>query len=142
MLGGANLRDMPERDGYGEIALDLVTSNGENWRLRRATAGGDFALDDLNPDGSAAHATLRQNHGHDRTGNVSGFLLDKIGLLGKHILKSGSKRTTQSQSFRNLARLVIVQRRNPVDRLPVLGRPVYFENCGARDGQAVANGRW
>src|SRR4051812_22783762 len=45
MLGGANLRDMPERAGYGEIALDLATSDGENWRLRRATAGGDFALE-------------------------------------------------------------------------------------------------
>ena len=35
--------------------------------------------------------------------------LDKIGLKGKRILRSKRKETTQSLSFRNLARLVIVQ---------------------------------
>jgi len=52
---------------------------------------------------------LKQAHGHDRTDNLSGFLLEKIGLLGKRILNSSKKGTTQSLSFRNLARLAIVQ---------------------------------
>ncbi|WP_338112955.1 hypothetical protein [Sphingomonas sanguinis] len=48
-------------------------------------------------------------HAHNRTDNLSGFLLDKIGLIGKRILKSSAKGTTNSLSFRNLARLTIVQ---------------------------------
>jgi len=38
-----------------------------------------------------------------------GFLLEKIGLLGKRILRSKKNGKTQSLSFRNLARLAIVQ---------------------------------
>lgn len=108
MLGGSTLKEIPERAGYGEAALELASSLGENWLLQRATSGGDFKLTDLNVKG-AEPTILKQNHAHDRTDNVSGFLLGKIGLLGKRILKSSTKGTTQSLSFRNLARLVIVQ---------------------------------
>ncbi|MBJ6720326.1 AAA family ATPase [Bacillus sp. PR5] len=108
MLGGSTLKEIPERAGYGEAALELATSLGENWLLQRATSGGDFKLTDLNIKG-AEPTILKQSHAHDRTDNVSGFLLGKIGLLGKRILKSSTKGTTQSLSFRNLARLVIVQ---------------------------------
>ncbi|MEJ0092214.1 MAG: hypothetical protein WDN46_01915 [Methylocella sp.] len=109
MLGGSTLREIPERIPYAEIALDLATMGGETWRLQRATAGGEFRLSSLNEDATAPAIVLKQSHAHERTDNVSGFLLDKIGLLGRRILKSGSKGTTQSLSFRNLARLVIVQ---------------------------------
>ena len=109
MLGGSALKMIPERTGYGEIALDLATNSGENWRLQRATSGGDFRLIDLNAGGDAEAITLKQSHAHDRTDNLSGFLLEKIGLLGKRILRSSQKGTTLSLSFRNLARLVIVQ---------------------------------
>jgi predicted nuclease with TOPRIM domain len=108
MLGGSTLKEIPERAGYGEAALEFATSLGENWLLQRATSGGDFKLTDLNVK-SVEPTILKQNHAHDRTDNVSGFLLEKIGLLGKRILKSSAKGTTQSLSFRNLARLVIVQ---------------------------------
>src|SRR5262249_17938703 len=77
MLGGSKLKEIPERVGYGESALEFATSDGENWRLQRATSGGDFTLTDLNADG-AESTVLKQNHAHDRTDNVSGFLLEKI----------------------------------------------------------------
>ena len=107
MLGGSELREIPERDPYEEIALDLAVSNGEAWRLHRAVSGGAFKLVDL--AANTDPLTLKQKHAHERTDNLSGFLLDKIGLLGKRILRSSKKGTTLSLSFRNLARLVIVQ---------------------------------
>jgi len=109
MLGGSSLKEIPERVGYGEIGLEIATSEGENWFLQRATSGGDFKLTDLNAKKNSEVIKLKQKHAHDKTDNLSGFLLEKIGLLGKRILKSSKKGTTQSLSFRNLARLVIVQ---------------------------------
>ena len=107
-LAGQQLRDIPERTPYGEIQLDLEINDAEKWRFYRATSGGPFRARNLNADGDH-YTVLNQQHGHGRTDNVSGFLLDKIGLKGKRILKSKRKETTQSLSFRNLARLVIVQ---------------------------------
>lgn len=109
MLGGSSLREIPERTKFGDIELDLAVSNGENWRFRRATSGGAFRLTDLNNPEDHGSVKLKQAHGHDRTDNLSGFLLEKIGLLGKRILKNSTKGTTQSLSFRNLVRLAIVQ---------------------------------
>lgn len=109
MLGGSSLKEIPESAAYGEIALEIGTINGEDWRFRRATSGGDFKLTNLNAADNSETIVLKQKHAHDRTDNLSGFLLDRIGLLGKRILRSSKKGTTQSLSFRNLARLVIVQ---------------------------------
>lgn len=108
MLGGSGLRDIPERTPYGEIQLELDTTSGEKWKIYRAASGGNFKAKNL-ADEDAEDEVLKAQHGHDRTDNMSGFLLDKIGLLGKRILRSKNNATTQSLSFRNLARLVIVQ---------------------------------
>jgi AAA domain-containing protein len=108
MLGGSSLKEIPERQSYGEMALEMTDNSGEHWLLQRATSGGDFHLKTLGTDQSEP-VVLKRTHAHDRTDTLSGFLIDKIGLLGKRILKSSSKGTTQSLSFRNLARLIIVQ---------------------------------
>lgn len=104
MLGGSELKELPEREGYNTIELGLACTDGTSWSLERALSGGDFAL----RVGDTSEK-LRQSHAHNRTDNLSGFLLNKIGLLGRRILKSSAKGTTNSLSFRNLARLVIVQ---------------------------------
>lgn len=109
MLGGSTLREIPERTKFGDITLDLAVTNGENWRLNRATSGGDFSLQDLNSIGTSDSIKLKRAHDHNKVDNLSGFLLEKIGLLGKRVLKSSKKGTTQSLSMRNLARLAIVQ---------------------------------
>ena len=108
MLGGSDLRDIPERTPFGEIQLDLDVTFGEKWRFYRASSGGNFKAQNL-LDKKAEVKVLRKNHAHGKTDNISGFLLDKIGLLGKRILRSKKKGTTQSLSFRNLARLGIIQ---------------------------------
>lgn len=104
MLGGSELKVIPEREGYSAIELGLSSAEGESWTFERAVSGGDFLL----RQGDVTEK-LRQSHVHERVDNVSGFLLAKIGLLGKRILKSSTKSKTNSLSFRNLARLVIVQ---------------------------------
>lgn len=104
MLGGSDLKEIPEREGYSALDLALSSTESGSWTFERAISGGNFTL----RQGDTTQ-TLRQAHAHDRIDNVSGFLLEKIGLLGKRILKSSAKSTTNSLSFRNLARLVIVQ---------------------------------
>jgi len=108
MLGGSELRDIPERTPFAEIQIDLGVTSGEKWRFFRATSGGNFKAQKL-IDADAEIQVLRKDHAHDKTDNMSGFLLEKIGLLGKRILRSKKNGTTQSLSFRNLARLAIVQ---------------------------------
>ncbi len=108
MLGGSELRDIPERTPFGEVQLDLDVTSGEKWRFYRASSGGNFKAQNL-LDEKAEVVVLRKNHDHGKTDNMSGFLLDKIRLLGKRILRSKKNGTTQSLSFRNLARLSIVQ---------------------------------
>lgn len=109
MLGGSELREIPERDKYGGITLELEISSGASWLFMRSTSGGHFGFKDLSDSGSGDIVKLKQTHGHGQTDNLSGFLLDTIGLNGKRILKSSAKGTTVSLSFRNLARLIIVQ---------------------------------
>jgi AAA domain len=109
MLGGSVLREIPELAKYAEIELDLNVSDGEDWRFLRSVLGGNFKLIDLNEPNSDK-VVLKQNHAHGKTDNLSSFLLEKIGLLGKRILKSSTKATTQSLSFRNLARLSLFRK--------------------------------
>ena len=108
MLGGSELRDIPERTPFGEVQLDLDVSSGEKWRVYRSNLGGNFKAQNL-IDEDAEVEVLKKKHGHGKIDNMSGFLLDKIGLLGQRVLRSKKKGTTQSLSFRNLARLAIVQ---------------------------------
>lgn len=109
MLGGSVLKEIPERAKFDQISLSLATIGDKDFKLQRSTSGGNFKVFDLNEDDELESVTLKQNHAHNKTDNLSGYLLDKIGLFGKRILKSKAKGTTQSLSFRNLARLVIVQ---------------------------------
>ncbi|EAY1377771.1 AAA family ATPase [Salmonella enterica] len=108
MLGGTELRVITELAAYAEITLDFVTSDGRSWRLQRAVTGGNFKLTDLDePDSEPI--VLKQKYVRGKTDNISSFLLEQIGLPNKEILKSSTKATTQGLSFRNLARLALVQ---------------------------------
>jgi hypothetical protein len=109
MVGGSTLKEIPERVPYASAHLKLNFGADDQWLLQRSLAGGNFDARSFNGGVEGAAVRLKQQHAHGRTDNISGFLLDKIGLLNKRILKSKSKGTTVSLSFRNLARLVIVQ---------------------------------
>lgn len=106
MLGGSELRQIDERVRYDRITLSAESSNGERWDLERSTSGGGFKLIKAGEDNPVI---LKPSHSHGASDNLSGFLLEKLDLLNKTILKSSKSSTTQSLSFRNLARLAIVQ---------------------------------
>ena len=109
MLGGSELREIPERTCYDQIELSMSVTGQADLRLKRSIAGGNFRMFDPSEADEGDSLILKQKHAHGKTDNVSGYLLEKIGLLGKQVLKSGIKGTTQSLSFRNLARTAIVQ---------------------------------
>lgn len=106
MLGGSELRRIDERIKYDRIILSAESSNGERWELERSTSGGGFKL---TTPGEDTPIILKPSHSHGASDNLSGFLLEKLDLLSKTILKSSKNSTTQSLSFRNIARLAIVQ---------------------------------
>lgn len=106
MLGGSELRQIDERIKYDRIILSAASSNGERWDLERSTSGGGFKLTKTGEDDPVI---LKPSHSHGASDNLSGFLLEKLDLLSKIILKSSKSSTTQSLSFRNIARLAIVQ---------------------------------
>lgn len=123
MLGGKPpLRDIPERQGYDRILLAIETLDGENFTVARSTDGGAFMLyegyhAETLPESQGT--ILGDLHAEKREDNLSSFLLQKVGLSGRRIRKN-RRGETQSLSFRNLARLIlineqeIIQERSPL----------------------------
>ena len=123
MLGGKGpLRDIPERVGYDQILLALETIEGEKLTVARSTEGGAFRLfDGLYSDALPADEgrPLGEQHSDKSDDNLSAFLLGKLDLSHKRIRKN-KRGDTNSLSFRNLARLLIIneeeiiQQRSPL----------------------------
>lgn len=123
MLGGKGpLRDIPERVGYKTVMLAIESTEGEPFTLLRSVEGGHFVLyeglhhTDL-PDGEGL--PLADQHNEKRDDNLSTRLLKKLDLDHRRIRKN-KKGDTQSLSFRNIARLLVVneeeiiQQRSPL----------------------------
>ena len=112
MLGGKPpLRDIPERVGYDLILLGLETLDGKAFTLWRSMDGGGFRLyEDLHqtpPAADVRYKQLDEQHSDKNDENLSSFLLGLCGLGGKRVRRN-SKNETNSLSFRNIARLMIV----------------------------------
>jgi len=123
MLGGKGpLRDIPERVGYDRVLLGLMASDGQSFTLVRAAEGGPFklfaGLHDVIPEDQEA-IELSEQHSDRREDNLSTYLLAKLDLEKRRI-KKNKRGEVQSLSFRNLARLVVVneeeiiQQRSPL----------------------------
>jgi hypothetical protein len=112
MLGGKTaLRDIPERLGYDVVLLGIETIEGEQFTLWRSADGGHFRLFtglhlEIPPPDTEARE-LADQHSERGTDNLSAFLLEKCGLQGKRVRRN-KRGDTNSLSFRNLARLMIV----------------------------------
>ena len=123
MLGGKGpLRDIPERVGYDQILLAMETLEGHQFTLVRSTEGGAFRLfdglySDTLPEGEGK--TLADTHSERNDENLSAYLLAKLGLAHRKVRRN-KRGDTNSLSFRNLARLVIIneeeiiQQRSPL----------------------------
>lgn len=134
MLGGQPpLRDIPERVGYDLVLLGVETFDGSSFTLWRSMDGGGFRLYEgllqVLPTTDVPYTTLNEKHSDKNDTNLSSFLLELCGLSGKRIRKN-SQNETISLSFRNIARLMIVdeteitQQRSPlVDGNPINNTP-------------------
>lgn len=125
MLGGKGpLTDIPERVGYDRVMLAIENvSTGEAFTLLRSLEGGAFKLFDgiyaqelpTDDDGTI----LADTHNDKNTDNLSAWLLEKLDMAQSRIRKNKNDETI-SLSFRNLARLAIVneeeiiQKRSPL----------------------------
>jgi hypothetical protein len=123
MLGGKGpLRDIPERVGYDQVLLAVETLEGHQFTLTRSTEGGPFHLfeglfSERLPEGEGT--LLAEIHSDRNDENLSAYLLATLGLAHKRVRRN-RRGDTSSLSFRNLARLVIIneeeiiQQRSPL----------------------------
>jgi len=125
MLGGKGpLTDIPERVGYDRVLLAIENvSTGKEYTLLRSHVGGAFKLFEgiydqelpVDDEGTA----LADTHSERNADNLSAWLLEKLDMAQSRIRKNKNNDTI-SLSFRNLARLAIVneeeiiQRRSPL----------------------------
>lgn len=113
LLGAkGSLRDIPERVGYDRERLTLESLHGEIFTLERSTSGGNFRKFKGNwltdePDIESG-TILNQKHEHENHSTLSTYLLFLIGLTGKYVQKN-QQGMTNSLSFRNIARLILVK---------------------------------
>ncbi|WP_291521451.1 AAA family ATPase [Acidithiobacillus sp.] len=111
MLGGKELRDIPERVGYDRALLGIDVTTGGSFTLVRSTSGGQFLVFDglhqTPPGDESKGVVLISKHNKDNKENISTFLLGKIGLQDSR-LKSNARGETKSLSFRNLCHLCLV----------------------------------
>ncbi len=134
MLGGRGpLREIPERAGYDRVLLGVETLSGAQFTLLRSADGGAFrAYEGLHlepPAEGAESVDLAEQHSDKNETNLSAYLLQKCALGGMRVRKNKHNETI-NLSFRNLARLIIVDeteimaRRSPLsDGNPVADTP-------------------
>lgn len=111
LLGGVSLRDIPERVGYGRARISLQTYDQQYFTFERNIEGGGFLqyeglLSDNVP--KSGGISLNAKHLHGKTDNFSGWLLSKTGIFEK-LIRRNQQGETKSLSFRDFARLIIVQ---------------------------------
>jgi hypothetical protein len=124
MLGGKPpLRDIRERIGYDRVLLGLETIEGELFTLQRSAEGGSFRLYaglHGQPPGETVQAReLADQHSDKSRDNLSSFLLQQCGLAGRRVRRN-KQGATNSLSFRNLARLIIVGEKDIIESLSPL----------------------
>lgn len=112
MLGGGQpLQDIPERVGYDLVLLGIETLDGHAFTVWRSIDGGGFklfeGLHETPPADDVRHKVLGEQHSDKNEENLSWFLLSLCGLAGKRVRKN-ARGETNSLSFRNIARLMIV----------------------------------
>jgi AAA domain len=112
MLGGQTpLRTIEQRDGYDRILLAAETVDGEQFTLQRSCDGGAFrmvpGLHIAPPVEGEEDRILFDQHNEKSPDNLSSFLLERCGMAGKRVRRN-KLGATNSLSFRNIARLVLV----------------------------------
>ena len=119
MLGGQDLKDIPEREGYADVLLGIRVG-GQEFTLKRSVTGGAFGLYGGRVDERPTEPpprSLAHTHNMNNSDNLSMWLLESIGLAGAK-LRRNVRNDTDSLSFRNLAHLVIVDETQMQSEVP------------------------
>jgi hypothetical protein len=103
---------IPHAAGYTSASLTIAgRADSVHRTLTRALAGGGITLD-ISGD---KPRVLAAKHKGDDTSTVSGYLLDLCGLTGHHV-RTHAHGSTRSLSFRDVARLTIVDESAVMDK--------------------------
>jgi DNA repair ATPase RecN len=105
MFGASSLDLVPEARPYGTIELEIEADEGR-FLLSRGLNGGGFELRDLTTPGNPTTLLGERLVAGDPE-NISSFLLRLSGFQDKKVRKNVDNEL-QNLSFRNLARLVMV----------------------------------
>jgi hypothetical protein len=118
---GALPKEIPEAEGYSSVVLEIeANSDGRVYSLERSLRGGDIRRrTDGQPDRELA---AKHQGGNENT--ISQFLLDLSGLGTKRV-RTNERGTTRPLSFRDIARLVIIDEETVIkEDSPVLSGQV------------------
>lgn len=110
LLGGKELRDIPELSGYDKARIAIESSKKGLWTFERSIAGGNYRIFEGNIEAATdakESGTMKMKHAAGREDNISGWLLGAIDLLSKSVRKNANG-DCRSLSFRDIARLIIV----------------------------------
>lgn len=110
LLGGKELREIPELDGYDKARIAIESSEKGVWTFERSTQGGNYRIFEGNIEAATdvnESGTIKMKHAAGKEDNISGWLLGVINLLNKCVRKNANG-DCRSLSFRDMARLIIV----------------------------------
>lgn len=110
LLGGKDLRAIPELSGYEKVRIAIESSKFGTWTFERSIQGGNYRVYKGNVGVSTdveSCGTKKLKHAAGKDDNMSGWLLNAIDLLNKSLRKNADG-VCRSLSFRDIARLVIV----------------------------------
>lgn len=113
LLGGKDLRIIPELEGYEKARIVIESSEKGMWTFERSVAGGNYKIfeGDVSTDPDIqASGKIKVKHAAGLEDNISGWLLGTLNLLRKSIRKN-AQGDCRSLSFRDIARFVIVDER-------------------------------
>lgn len=110
LLGGKELRGIPELAGYDKARIAIESSEKGLWTFERSIEGGNYRIFEKNIEAvtdAKESGTMKMKHAAGREDNISGWLLGAIDLLSKYVRKNVNG-DCRSLSFRDIARLIIV----------------------------------
>ena len=110
LLGGKELREIPELHGYDKARIAIESSEKGIWTFERSLQGGNYRIFEGNIEVATdvqESGTIKLKHAAGKEDNISGWLLGVIGLLNKYVRKNANG-DCRSISFRDMARLIIV----------------------------------
>jgi hypothetical protein len=114
---GDRPKDIPEAEGYSSVVLEIEANSDQRiYTLERSLRGGEVLC---KTDGENDRV-LAAKHKAGKEDTVSQFLLDLSGL-GTKKLRTNEQGTTRPLSFRDIARLVIIDEETVIaETSPVL----------------------